>query len=383
MKRIAILGSTGSIGTSCLDVVSGHRDSFRVAGLAAGRNIDLLEKQIKTFCPEIVAVADEAAAVELRKRIGTLIEIRSGDAGIMAVAAHGDSDFVLSAMVGFKGLFPTLEAIKAGKTIGLANKETLVAAGGIVMNEAEARGTKILPVDSEHSAIFQCIEGRDMRHVKRVILTASGGPFFGKNKKELMHVNPEDALRHPRWSMGKKVTVDSATLMNKGLEIIEASHLFGLDAERIDVLVHPQSIVHSMVEFIDNGLLAQVSMPDMKGPIAYALSYPERLRDIMRPLEFSEFESLTFHKPDTENFPCLNYAYEALRESGTMPAVLNASNETAVNAFLCGRINFNDIPVIINKTMLSHKTIHAVELEDIVDADRRAREKAEEYIKKT
>lgn len=382
MKKIVILGSTGSIGRMALDVISRSRDRFSVTGLVAGKNIDLLESQVKTFQPKIVAVAGEGDAQELRKRLGPRPEVLAGGEGINAVAAYGGADFVLSAMVGFSGLMPTLHAIRAGKAIGLANKETLVIAGTIVMEEAKGHGVVILPVDSEHSAIFQCIEGHDRRYVKRVILTASGGPFRGKTLEELKVVTPEDALKHPKWNMGKKVTIDSATLMNKGLEVIEASHLFGLEADRIDVLVHPQSIVHSMVEFSDGGLLAQISMPDMRGPIAYALSYPQRLENTVPPLELDIIGKLTFYRPDSESFPCLGFAYEALREGGTMPAVLNAANEVMVNAFLKGRISFTQIPVIIKKTMHSHKTQKAAELDAVIEADRWAREKAEEYIKK-
>ena len=284
MKRIVILGSTGSIGTSALDVISGHRDRFRVVGLAAGRNIDLLEGQIDVFRPEVVAIADENAAMELRKRVGRKTEVLAGEDGINSVAAYKGSDFVLSSMVGFSGLMPTMHAVRAGKAIGLANKEVLVTAGEIVIREAGRYGSKILPVDSEHSAIFQCIEGQDRRYLKRVVLTASGGPFAGRTKDDMKDVTPDDALRHPNWNMGRKVTIDSATMMNKGLEVIEAAHLFGLAAGMIDVLIHPQSIVHSMVEFNDGSVLSQMSVPDMRGPIGYALSYPERLDDaVTRP----------------------------------------------------------------------------------------------------
>jgi 1-deoxy-D-xylulose-5-phosphate reductoisomerase len=380
MKRVVILGSTGSIGTSALDVISGHRDRFRVVGLAAGRNIDLLEGQIDVFRPEVVAIADENAAMELRKRVGRKTEVLAGEDGINSVAAYKGSDFVLSSMVGFSGLIPTMHAVRAGKAIGLANKEVLVTAGEIVIREAGRYGSKILPVDSEHSAIFQCIEGQDRRYLKRVVLTASGGPFAGKTKDDMKDVTPEDALKHPNWNMGRKVTIDSATMMNKGLEVIEAAHLFGLAAGMIDVLIHPQSIVHSMVEFNDGSVLSQMSVPDMRGPIGYALSYPERLDDAVSRLELDKIEKLTFFKPDTESFPCLKYAYDALREGGTMPAVLNAANEAAVNAFLEKRISFNDIPVIINKTMHSHSTKQTADILAVTDADRWAREKAEEYI---
>ncbi len=382
MKRIVILGSTGSIGKMALDVISRHGDEFSVAGLVAGQNIELLEEQVKAFAPEIVAVAEEGPALKLKKRLNRKTRVYSGPEGIKAVATLKKADFVLSAMVGFSGLMPTIEAIRSGKTIGLANKETLVSAGGIVLAEARKHKVRILPVDSEHSAVFQCLEGHDRRFLKRLILTASGGPFKGKSRKELRHVTPEKALKHPNWSMGKKITIDSATLMNKGLEVIEAAHLFGLPPDRIDVVVHPQSIVHSFVEFRDGGLLAQMSIPDMRGPIAYALSYPRRLDDTVPALDLAEVETLTFCEPDFDNFPCLGLAYDALREGGTLPAVLNAANEAAVEAFLHRRIDFNSIPAIINKVMESHEPGKARDLAEVVEADRWAREKATDYIKK-
>jgi len=380
MKRITILGSTGSIGRSALEVISKCRDRFKVIGLTANRNIRLLEDQIKKFKPEIVAVADGANAIKLRKKLD--IEVLSGNAGIAEVASYSRSDFVLSAIVGFAGLLPTLSAVRAGKTVGLANKESLVVAGDIVMADAAKYGSKIIPVDSEHSAIFQCIEGRGRDSIKRIVLTASGGPFFGSTRKELGKVTLEDALKHPNWDMGRKITIDSATLMNKGLEVIEAHHLFGFSSDKIDVLVHPQSIVHSMIEFKDRSYLAQLSVPDMKGPIAYALSYPERLEEPMPELDLSRIEKLTFRKPDTECFPCLLYAYEASKEGGTMPAVLNAANEAAVDAFLQKRIGFNDIPVIIKEAMNSHRKEPVTEIDVVIEADRWAREKAREILMK-
>ncbi|HXX57301.1 MAG TPA: 1-deoxy-D-xylulose-5-phosphate reductoisomerase [Thermodesulfovibrionales bacterium] len=381
MKRIVILGSTGSIGRSALDVIAGHRDRFSVAGLAAGSNVDLLEEQVKTFSPSVVAVADEGAALELKRRLGKKPTIYAGDEGVRAVAAFQDSDFVLSAMVGFSGMIPTVEAIQSGKPVGLANKEALVSAGEIVMRAARRAGVPILPVDSEHSAVFQCAHGHDSKGMRRIILTASGGPFIGKKANYLKDVVPEDALKHPNWTMGRKITIDSATLMNKGLEVIEAYHLFGLPAERIDVLIHPQSIVHSLVEFTDGSMLAQVSRPDMRGPIAYALSYPERLDDAVDRLELDVIGNLTFQRPDTESFPCLLLAYDALKEGGTMPAVLNAANEIAVSAFLEKGIFFNEIPAIIEKTMQSHKTVRAEGIDSVIEADRWAREKAKELIR--
>lgn len=381
MKRVVILGSTGSIGKSALEVIGRHQEKFAVTGLAAGSNIEVLEEQIRSFHPEIVAVYDSEASRRLKERVGNIVNVLTGQDGVNAVASYENSDLVLSAMVGFSGLLPTLNAIRAGKTIGLANKETLVVAGEIIMREARSRGVRILPVDSEHSAVFQCLDGRSKDHLRRIILTASGGPFINRKAEEFGNISPDEALRHPRWKMGKKVTIDSATLMNKGLEVIEASHLFALRPDEISVVIHPESIIHSMVEFIDGTIISQQSVPDMKGPIAYALSYPERLSNIMPSIDLTEVGTLSFFKPDLERFPCLGYAYEALREGGTMPAVLNASNEVAVKSFLEGRIHFNEIPVIINKTMSSHTSKGSPELIDIIEADRWARLKAEEIVR--
>jgi len=384
MKKITILGSTGSIGRSALEIISSNKDEFRVVGLTAGKNISLLENQIRNFEPEVVAVADKAGAKELQKKLRKTLsypEILSGKEGVASVAAYEGSDFVLSAIVGSAGLIPTLAAIQAGKTIGLANKESLVMAGRIIFRESKKNRVKILPVDSEHSAIFQCMQGRSKAAVKRIILTASGGPFAGKNKKSLDKITPADALRHPNWSMGKKITIDSATLMNKGLEVIEARHLFNLPPGKIDVLIHPQSIVHSMVEFSDCSILAQLSVPDMKGPIAYAMTYPRRLHNVLRDLSLHEIGTLTFQRPDTKRFPCLSYAYIALEAGGTMPSVLNAANEVAVHAFLRGLIKFSEIPVIIKKTMDSHSVMPDTDLDVIIDSDRWARKKAEEFIR--
>ena len=380
MKKIAILGSTGSIGRSALEVIAQNRDCFSVVALAAGTNIDLFEEQIKTFRPAVAALADEKSAAALRKRLnGT--EILSGAEAVNSVAAHPEADFVISAIVGSAGLLPTLTAIKAGKTVGIANKESLVMAGDIVMREAGRMKVKILPVDSEHSAVSQCIEGRDRSDIRKIILTASGGPFVDRKKADLKYIKAEDALKHPNWNMGRKITIDSATLMNKGLEVIEACWLFDMPPERIDVLIHPQSIIHSLVEFRDRSCLAQMSMPDMRGPISYALSYPERLAEPIAGLELDKIGSLTFRKPDHEAFPCLSYAYEAIRAGGTAPAVLNAANEMAVHAFLVAEIGFNDIPLVIRKTLDSHQVQQAAELDDLLEADRWAREKAEIYIK--
>lgn len=374
MKKVAILGSTGSIGRSALDVIAGHGDKFRVAGLTARGSVDVLLKQIRQFRPEAVAVYDREAARELRKHTRT--EVLEGEEGVCSIAGDGGSDFVLSAIVGFAGLMPTLSAVRAGKTVGLANKESLVVAGEVVTREARQKGARILPVDSEHSAVFQCIEGRDADSIKKIILTASGGPFFGKSKRELENVKPEDALRHPSWSMGRKITVDSATLMNKGFEVIEAHHLFGLSADRIDVIIHPQSILHCIVEFTDGCSVAHMSVPDMKAPIAYSLSYPKRLGGVIPPLDLARAGSLNFSAPDHESFPCLPYAREALSAGGTLPAVLNAANEVAVEAFLKGKIGFMDIPSVIRSTMDAHDNKTVVSLEGVIESDKWARKRA-------
>lgn len=382
MKRLTILGSTGSIGRSTLDVVAGNMHDFKVVALSAGRNIDLLESQIKTFSPDVVAVADEGTALALRKRVNGP-EVLAGAEGINSVASYERSDFVISSIVGSAGLMPTMAAIKAGKAVGLANKEALVMAGGLVMAEARKRGVKIIPVDSEHSAVFQCLEGHKRAGIRRIILTASGGPFVGKKRTELKDITAKEALKHPNWSMGKKISIDSATLMNKGLEVIEACWLFDMPAEKVSVLIHPQSIVHSLVEFIDRSCLAQMSMPDMRGPISYALSYPDRIGDPIAPLELDAIGSLTFRKPDHETFPCLSYAYDAIKAGGTVPCVLNASNEVAVNAFLDGRIGFNGISSVVRKTVDSHKAGPVAALEDVMDADRWSRETAEKCVKES
>lgn len=382
MKNIVILGSTGSIGRSALEVIGRFPDRFRVVGLTAGKNVALLLEQIGRFAPQVVAVADEQTYRAVLSALGSgrQPELRSGVEGICSVAAMEQTDIVISAIVGAAGLLPTLTAIKAGKKIALANKETLVMAGEVALAEAHRSGAVLFPTDSEHSAIFQCLQGYRKNALKRVILTASGGPFIGRAAEELETVSPEDALRHPNWSMGKKITIDSATLMNKGLEVIEAHYLFDLPPGAIDVLIHPQSIIHSIVEFADNTCIAQLSRPDMKGPIAYALSYPERLDEVMEPLAWETLAGLTFRRPDRKTFPCLSLAYEALAQGGTMPAVLNAANEIAVAAFLDGVVGFNKIPVIINNIMERHTLRAADDLEVVLEADRWARQSAGQLI---
>lgn len=380
MKKIVILGSTGSIGRSALEVIEKYGGRFRVAGLAASRNHEVLYRQAMKFKPGAVALSDPAAASVLRGRLKKKIPVYSGAEGLRRIARMSGADFVLSCIVGFAGMMPTLEAVRAGKTVGLANKEALVTAGEILKREAARCGARIIPVDSEHSAVFQCLEGR-AHSVKQIILTASGGPFAGKNRKELDSVNLEEALNHPRWKMGRKITIDSATLMNKGLEVIEAHHLFAVPPEKIKVLVHPQSIVHSLVEFVDGTMLAQLSRPDMKAPIAYALSCPERLPGVIQPLELRG-ACLDFREPDVRAFPCLALAYRALARGGTMPAVLNAANESAVEAFLSGRLGFNDIPDIIRKTMALHRPRRLDEIDAVVEADGWARVAAGRFIER-
>ncbi len=379
MKKITILGSTGSIGRNTMEVVSRFPDRFKVIGLAAKSNIRLLETQINTCRPEVVAVFDESAGEELKKR-NPPVEILIGDKGLIEIATLGHVDMVVSAIVGSAGLMPTLAAIKAGKNIALASKESLVMAGSIIMAEASKRKVTVIPVDSEHSAIFQCLNGRRKDEIQRIILTASGGPFLKKSLSELKTVTPDVALKHPNWLMGKKVTIDSATLMNKGLEIIEAYWLFGLPAEKIKVLLHPQSIVHSMVGFIDGSVMAQMSVPDMKGPISYALSYPQRFENVLPSLDLSKIGELTFEEPDRNKYPSLSLTYDALKIGGTMPSVLNAANEVAVEAFLNIKIPFTEISTIVADTMAQYKVSDGKTLEDIINASNWAREKAEELV---
>ncbi|GBE37345.1 1-deoxy-D-xylulose 5-phosphate reductoisomerase [bacterium BMS3Bbin07] len=379
MKNITILGSTGSIGTATLEVIRRYPDKFRVVGLTAGRNIKLFQRQIEEFRPLVVAVADDTGAGKLRENTG-FSEILSGPQGIQDVAAYPEADFVLSAISGSAGLLPTLSAIMEGKTIGLANKETLVMAGPLIKEAIAKYGARLIPVDSEHSAIFQCMHGYDSSDIKRLVLTASGGPFHGRKGDDLKDIKPEDALNHPTWQMGKKITIDSATLMNKGLEVIEAHYLFGFASHDIDVIIHPQSIVHSLVEFLDGALIAHMSHPDMRGPIAYALSYPERLEGVLAPCHLYELGALTFERPDIERFPCLRYAYEALNAGGTATAVLNAVNEMAVEAFIEGRMTFHQIPVIIEKVLNAHEPLSLKDIETVMWADAWARRKFGELV---
>jgi len=383
MKNISILGSTGSIGTNALDVISNNKDKFNVVALAAGRNIALLKKQIEIVAPEIASVIDEEHASALRSLLhsSSKVEILSGDEGYRRVATMAKADLVISAMVGAAGLLPTMAAIEAGKDIALANKETIVIAGQLVVEKAKATGVRILPVDSEHNAVFQCLEGHKREAVKRVILTASGGPFLNYSAGEMRRVKPEQALKHPNWSMGKKITIDSATMMNKGLEIIEARWLFDIPFEKIDVIIHPQSVIHSMVEYKDGSVLAQLGKPDMRIPIAYALSYPERIEQADHSLDFFSLPALSFSKPDEERFPCLGLACRAGREGAIMPAVLNAANEIAVEGFLEGKIRFTDIPRIV-ETVMGRFSIssYSPSMQELLNADRESRKITIDYI---
>ncbi|MBA7641335.1 1-deoxy-D-xylulose 5-phosphate reductoisomerase [subsurface metagenome] len=374
-RKIVVLGSTGSVGINTLRVVESLGDRFQIIGLTARKNINLLEKQIKKFHPKIVALADKKSAQELYGRFKS-IRILSGQEGVIEVARLKEADLVVSAIVGASGLIPTLEAIKAKKTLALANKEALVMAGEIVMQEIHKRRVGILPVDSEHSAIFQCLKGERKEDVSRIILTASGGPFLNFSLKRLKLVTPQEALKHPAWEMGKKITIDSATLMNKGLEVIEAHHLFGIDIDRIEVVIHREAIVHSLVEFVDGAMLAHLGTPDMRLPIQYALTYPERLPTPLEKLDLTKIRRLTFQKPDTRKFPCLKLAYEAARIGGTAPAVLNATNEIAVSLFLKKKIGFMEIPRMIKKVLNGHKPIKNPALSEILKADAWAREEA-------
>lgn len=380
MKNICILGSTGSIGTQALQVVDFLRDQLNVVGLVARSNVDLIEQQIERFEPDMVALADEASADLLRTRMkSNRVKVLGGQDGIIRLATMPEADMVLSAIVGIAGLIPTLEAVKAGRDIALANKESLVTAGQIVMTSAAESGANIIPVDGEHSAIFQCIAVDDgCENLRRLILTASGGPFRELSIDELRDVSPEQALKHPNWKMGQRITIDSATLMNKGFEVIEARWLFDVDTSKIDVVIHPESIVHSMVELIDGSILAHLSTADMRLQIQLALTYPERRESPVSYLDLADVGSLTFQKADMERFPCLKYAYEAGEAGGTMPTVVNGADEVAVDAFLKRRIEFLDIPKVIKQAMDAHQPVSNPTLDDIIAADKWARHFAEE-----
>ncbi len=380
MKNISLIGSTGSIGENALAVIKAHPEHFRVVGLAAKSNIRKLRRQIEEFHPKMVCVYEESAARILERRLGKAkVKIVTGESGLKEVARISEVDTVLCGAVGAGGLSAIFAAIESGKDVGIANKEPLVMAGDLIMQKAKKRRVRILPIDSEHSAIWQCLHGQNGRahiEVKRLILTASGGPFLGKKKDELTNITPAEAIKHPRWRMGKKISVDSATLMNKGLEIKEAHHLFNVPIEKIDILIHPEAVIHSMVEFVDGSHMAQLAVNDMKLPIQYALSYPHRFEMNLPKLDFVKIRSLTFDLPDRRTFPCLNLAYEVWKQGGTAPAVLNAANEIAVDRFLNGQLTFLGIPRLIERVLSSHKNKSNPDLEAILEADRWAREKA-------
>ncbi|PKN51979.1 MAG: 1-deoxy-D-xylulose-5-phosphate reductoisomerase [Deltaproteobacteria bacterium HGW-Deltaproteobacteria-13] len=383
MKKISILGSTGSIGCSALDVIAKNPERFQVVALAAGKNIRLLKKQIEKFQPGLVAVGSKESALKLGEALTakSKVKIFYGEEGLKEIASF-PSSMVISAISGSAGLLPTLAAIEAGNDIALANKETMVMAGEIVTQRADKKGVKIIPVDSEHSAIFQCLEGNKRKNLQRIILTASGGPFLNFTEKQLQKVSLSETLCHPKWKMGKKITIDCASMMNKGLEVIEAKWLFHVDINAIDVLIHPQSIVHSMVEFVDGAYLAQMGVPDMRIPIAYALTYPERIMNDLPPLNLIKTGSLEFYKPDIRKFPCLDIAYRAGICGGTAPVVLNAADEVAVSAFMKKKIRFIDLPEIIEKVMTLHGVIDNPSLDDILQADLWARRETEKIIER-
>ncbi len=375
-KKIAVLGSTGSIGCQTLEVVDSFPDQFQVVGLSAGFNLAKLAGQIEKYRPRLVSLGRKEDVPKLQALLSGKIPITAGVEGMVEVAVLDEVDLVVTSITGTLGLLPTIEAIKAGKDIAFANKETLVAAGELVMSLVRAKGINFLPVDSEHSAIFQCLRGEDRARIKRILLTASGGPFLNKTGAELSTVRVADALKHPNWSMGRKITIDCATMMNKGLEVIEARWLFEVGFDRIEVLIHPQSIVHSLVEFVDGSVIAQMGRPDMRLPIQYALAYPHRWSNDFPKLDLAAAGPLVFEKPGPEVFPCLQLAFSAGRQGGTMPAVMNAANEQAVAMFLAGRIGFLEIPDLVEKVMANHRPVLNPDLDEILQSDRWAREEA-------
>ncbi len=382
MKNIVILGATGSIGDSTLDIISRFPGQFRILGLTAKSRDAKLEKLIERHAPKVVALADLKAAAALKKRIGNKrVKVLAGEAGLVEVAGLAEADLVISAIVGAAGLLPTLSAIQAGKTVALANKEPLVMAGEIIQREAKLKGVSILPIDSEHSAVFQALHGERHEDIKRMILTASGGPLLRHSDIEKRKVTRKEALAHPNWKMGPKISIDSATLMNKGLEIIEARWLFDLPPDKIDVVIHPQSIIHSMVEFVDRSVIAQLGLPDMRTPISYVLHYPKRAPLDLPSLDLATVGTLTFEKPDLKAFPLLNTAYETLKSGGTLPAVLNAANEEAVAAFLNAQIGFTEIEAVIHQTLEAHSPQSADTLEAVIEADEWARMEGKRWIR--
>lgn len=373
MKRIAILGSTGSIGRNAIDVILNFQDKFKVSYLAVNKNTNLLLEQVNLLKPRGVAIFDKEKASEFSKLVNGKVEVFAGEEGLLEIVSRDDVDIVLNSLVGFSGLKPTIKAIENKKRIALANKETLVVAGGIIMKLLKENNVELIPVDSEHNAIFQCLVGENVSNVNRIILTASGGPFLNKDKSELENVTVEEALKHPNWKMGNKITIDSATLMNKGLEVIEAHWLFGLSVDKIKVLIHPQSIIHSMVEFVDGSIKAQLGVPDMKIPIQYALTYPNRTPANYGWVDFVKLGQITFFEPDLDKFECLKIAYEVAKLNGTYPTVLNAANEVAVEAFLNRKIKFTKIPEIIKRALDAHKPKFDPDLDDIFEVDQETR----------
>ncbi|CUU07908.1 1-deoxy-D-xylulose 5-phosphate reductoisomerase [Candidatus Kryptobacter tengchongensis] len=373
MKNIAILGSTGSIGRNAIEVIRNFPDRFKVTYLAVNKNIELLFEQVKLLRPRGVVIFDKEKAREFSNFVNGEIEVLSGEEGLLEVVSRDDVDVVLNSLVGFSGLKPTIKAIESGKRIALANKETLVVAGEIITKLLKENNVELIPVDSEHNAIFQCLVGENVSDINRIILTASGGPFLYRDKVELENVTVEEALKHPNWKMGNKITIDSATLMNKGLEVIEAHWLFGLSVDKIKVVIHPQSVIHSMVEFVDGSIKAQLGVPDMKIPIQYALTYPERTYADYGRVDFVKLGQMTFLEPDLDKFECLRIAYEVAGIGGTYPTVLNAANEVAVEAFLNKKIKFTKIPEIIKRAIDAHKPKFNPELEDILRVDSETR----------
>ncbi len=380
MKYISILGSTGSIGTQTLEIVRQFPNEFKVVGLTTNKNSDLLLKQIREFRPKAVAIMDKSKVDDLLNF--SSCQVFSGIEGLNKIAALNEADTVVNALVGSVGIEPTYNAAKSKKNIALANKETLVAAGSVIMDEVKKNDVNLMPIDSEHSAIFQCLNGKNIRDVTKITITCSGGPFRNYTKEQMEKVAVHDALKHPTWNMGAKITIDSATLMNKGFEIIEAYWLYGIDYDKIKVVVHPQSIVHSLVEFQDKSVIAQLGLPDMKVPIQYALSYPKRLENHNQSLDLSKIKSLEFLEPDFERFSCLKYAYEAGKIGGTLPCAMNAANEVAVHAFLDEKIKFLGIPRLIKKVMDEHKSIKNPSLNEIIEVDKKEKEKAKNILLK-
>ncbi len=378
MKTISILGSTGSIGTQTLEIVKQYPKEFKVVGLTANKNIGLLKEQIREFRPKAVAVMDKNKAEELQKTDS--VQVYSGIEGLNKIASLSEAGTIVNSLVGSVGIEPTYSAIKSKKNIALANKETLVAAGSVIMEEVKKNEITLMPIDSEHSAIFQCLNGENINEVSKIIITCSGGPFKNFTRQQLEAATAADALKHPTWNMGSKITIDSSTLMNKGFEVIEAHWLYGIDYKKIDVVIHPQSIVHSLVEFVDKSVVAQLGLPNMKIPIQYALSYPKRFQSFQASLDLAKIRALEFREPDFEMFPCLKYAYEAGNTGGTLPAVMNAANEIAVHAFLENRIRFLDIQKLIKKMMGKHKIIKNPSLKDIIEVDKKVKEETKKII---